>query len=294
MVSSIGMRVAGAYLRATARPRMTTAERARDRMNGAKGSPAPTARIRRRHLVTEGEHDGFGVHTVTPRGRAPHCTVVYLHGGAYIAEITSHHWDFISRLADRGARVIAPIYGLAPRYTYRDAYPFVTRVYREAAELSGPLTLMGDSSGGGLALGLAQTLRDLGEGIRQPDRLMLISPWLDLTITNPDVADVDDPWLVREGLLEAGRAWAAGEDPTDPRLSPLNGELAGLPAIGIHAGTRDLAYPDCVLLRERAVAAGVAAELTVARGGLHVTPLLPVREGRTAAAKIAGEVCTLG
>ncbi|WP_051026966.1 alpha/beta hydrolase fold domain-containing protein [Nocardia higoensis] len=273
---------------------MTTAERARDRMNGPKASPAPTARLRRRHLVTRSERGEFGVYTVTPRGRDPHCTVVYLHGGAYIGEITAHHWRFISRLADRGARVLVPIYGLAPQFSYRDAYPFVTRVYRDAADLPGPLTLMGDSSGGGLALGLAQTLRDLGAGVRQPDRLMLISPWLDLTIANPEVAGVDDPWLVREGLLEAGRAWAAGDDPTDPRLSPLNGELAGLPAIDIHAGTRDLAYPDCELLRERAVAAGVPARLTVVDGGLHVTPLLPVREGRTAAAEIAGEVCTLG
>lgn len=293
-MSSIGTRVVGAYLRAAARPRMTTAERARDRMNGAKASPAPPARLRRRHLVTESECEGFGVYTVVPRGREPHCTVIYLHGGAYIGEITAHHWTFLSLLADRGARVVAPIYGLAPQYSYRDAYPFVTQVYRRFAGSPGPLTLMGDSAGGGLALGLAQTLRDLGAGVRQPDRLMLISPWLDLTIANPEVAEVDDPWLVREGLLEVGRAWAAGDDPADPRLSPLNGELAGLPAVDMHAGTRDLSYPDCKLLRDRAVAAGVPASLTVVEGGLHVTPLLPVREGRTAAAEIAGQVCTGG
>lgn len=288
------MRVVGAYLRTTARPRMATAERARIRMNRPKASPRPPARTRRRHIVTEGEHDGFRVYTVTPRNREPHCTVVYLHGGAYIGEITRQHWALLSRLADGGARVVVPIYGLAPRYSYREAYPFVTAVYLRAAEEPGPLTLMGDSSGGGLALGLAQTLRDLGATVRQPDRLVLISPWLDLTIGNPEVADVDDPWLVRAGLLEAGRAWAAGDDPTDPRTSPLNGELTGLPHIDIHAGTRDLAYPDCKLLRERALAAGGSAVLTVERGGLHVTPLLPVQEGRTSAATIARAVCTLG
>jgi len=273
---------------------MATAERARIRMNRPKASPRPPARTSRRHIVTEGEHSGFRVYTVVPRHREPHCTVVYLHGGAYIAEIARQHWGFISRLADRGARVVVPIYGLAPQHSYREAYPFVTEVYRRAAEEPEPLTLMGDSSGGGLALGLAHTLRDLGDAGRRPDRLVLISPWLDLTIANPEVADVDDPWLVREGLLEAGRAWAGGDDPTDPRLSPLNADLTGLPHIDIYAGTRDLAYPDCKLLRDRADAAGVSAALTVDHGGLHVTPLLPVPEGRTSATTIARKVCALG
>lgn len=291
-VSSIGTRVAGAYLRATARRRMTTPERARARMIAEQASPAPPARLRRRHRITEGECGGFGVYTVDPRGRAPHCSVIYLHGGAYIGEITAHHWRFVARLAERGARVIVPIYGLAPRWTHRDAYPFLDGVLdRHTADMPGPWTLMGDSAGGGLALGWAQTLRDRGADVRQPDRLVLLSPWLDLTIANPEVAGIDDPWLVRDGLLEVGRAWAGGDDPTDPRLSPLFGELAGLPGIDLHAGTRDLSYPDCVLLRDRAAAAGVPVGLTVVDGGLHVTPLLPVREGRTAAAQIAGQVC---
>ena len=65
--------------------------------------------------------------------------------------------------------------------------------------------------------------------------LVLLSPWLDLTISNPDVpaVEVRDPWLASTGLRVAGLTWAGGDDPTQPRLSPLNGELAGLaPPLG--------------------------------------------------------------
>jgi acetyl esterase/lipase len=74
-------------------------------------------------------------------------------------------------------------------------------------------------------LGLAQTFEE--PGLPQPRRLVLISPWLDLTLSNPDLPAVEarDPWLSIAGTREAGTAWADGDDPTDPQLSPLNGPL---------------------------------------------------------------------
>ncbi|MBF6184639.1 MULTISPECIES: alpha/beta hydrolase fold domain-containing protein [Nocardia] len=291
-MSGLGMRAVGLYLRLTSRRRMATAERARARMAAPKSSAAPPARLRARHTVTERRFGQFTTYTVTPRHRAPHCAVLFLHGGSYIAEIARQHWGLIARLVDHGARVDVPIYGLAPRFSHHDAYPFVTEAYRAmAAEAPGPVTVLGDSAGGGLALGFTQTLAGLDEPVRRPDRLVLIAPWLDLTLSNPDMAAVDDPWLTRAGLLEAGRAWAAGTDPTDPRLSPLNGPMDALPPTDLYIGTRDLGYPDACAFRDRATAAGVRVEFTVCGGALHDYPLLPTREGRAAAARIARAVC---
>jgi len=227
-------------------------------------------------------------HTVTPRGRRAERAVVYLHGGAYIRHLTPRHWQLISRLADAGARVEVAHYGLAPKYTYRDAYPFVTAVYRDLlGDLdAGRVTIMGDSAGAGLALGVAESLA--GWGLPQPDRLVLISPWLDLTLTHPTIPEVAarDPFLTTSGLLTAARDWAGGDDPAQPRLSPVNGPLAALAPTDVYIGTRDLFYPDVRRLEERAEAEGAAVNVVVCDGAVHAYPLVPAPEGRAAARAI--------
>ena len=152
------------------------------------------------------------------------------------------------------------------------------------------VTILGDSAGGGLALGFAHTLAV--SALPQPRRVVLISPWLDLTLSHPDLPAVEarDPWLCSVGLAEAARAWAGGDDQEDPRLSPGNGSLAGLAPIDLYVGTHEICLPDALLLQERARAEGVKIDLTVCAGGLHVYPLLPVPEGRAAAAVIVERV----
>ena len=289
---SLQMTVVSAFLRMAYKPRMATAERARKRIAGPKGPSGPPDRLRERHDVSTRSVGGFPCTTVTPRGRRAERAAVYLHGGAYISEISPQHWTLISRLADAGVRVEVPGYGLAPQHTHREAYPFVTAVYREllADVDASTVTLMGDSAGGGLALGLAQTLEEAG--LPQPRRIVLISPWLDLTLSHPDLpaVEVRDPWLSSAGLHEAARAWAGGDDPTAPRLSPGNGPLAGLAPIDLYVGTREICLPDALTLRERAAAQGAELDLTVCEGAVHVYPLVPAPEGRAAARRIVATV----
>ena len=92
---------------------------------------------------------------------------------------------------------------------------------------------MGDSAGGGLALGLAEALRDEGDTL--PEELILISPWVDLTMSNPDMKDYvkHDPMLGIDGLRRMGEVWANGLELTDPKVSPIFGDLSGLPPVTI-------------------------------------------------------------
>src|SRR5699024_12202428 len=60
-----------------------------------------------------------------------------------------------------------------------------------------------------------------------------------------------DPWLNILGTVEAGKVWAGGDDPTQPRLSPINGELGGLAPMDVYVGTHELCLPDVLLLQER-------------------------------------------
>ncbi len=288
------MRVVAAFVRLAYKPRMATAERGRARVAAPKRPSAPPATLRKRHAVSTRRVGGFDCHTVAPREGRVDRAAVYLHGGAYIGEISPQHWALVSRMADAGVRVEVPSYGLAPTFTYRDAYPFVTAVYRDLVADFGAdaVTVAGDSAGGGLALGLVRGLDDAG--LPQPRRLILIAPWLDLTMSNPDIPPVEarDPWLSRAGLREAASAWAGGDDPTDHRLSPLNGPLAGLAPIDVYVGTRDICLPDSLLLRDRATAEGAALRLTVCEGAVHVYPLVPAPEGRAAAREIVREVAS--
>ncbi|WP_324277371.1 alpha/beta hydrolase [Blastococcus brunescens] len=291
-MTSLQMRVIVAVLRLTRKRGMATAERGRRRVAAPKGPSGPPRSLRTRHDVSTRRVGGFDCHTVAPRGGEAGRAAIYLHGGAYISEISPQHWTLISRMADAGVRVEVPSYGLAPQYTYRDAYPFLTDVYRElvADVPASQVSVVGDSAGGGLALGLVQLLG--AAGLPQPGRVVLVAPWLDLTLGNPGLPAVEarDPWLSSAGLHEAAKAWADGDDPTDPRLSPINGSLAGLPPTDLYVGTRDICLPDAHLLRDRAEAAGAALRLVVCEGAVHVYPLVPAPEGRAAAREIVATV----
>jgi monoterpene epsilon-lactone hydrolase len=293
-MASLQMRVVAAFLRLAYKPRMATAERGRKRVAAAKGSSEPPSRLRRRHDVSTRQVAGFDCHTVAPKGEPAERAAVYLHGGAYISEIAPQHWALISKMVDAGVRVEVPIYGLAPQHTYRDAYPFVTAVYRQLLEDvdASAIVVAGDSAGGGLALGFAQTLPRAG--LPQPRRLILLSPWLDLTLSNPDLpaAEEDDPWLSSAGLAEAADAWAGGDDPTDPRLSPLNGSFADLAPMDVYVGTREICLPDVLLLQDRCRAEGVKPRVTVCDGAVHVYPLVPAPEGRAATRTIVRSTTT--
>ena len=243
-----------------------------------------------RHLhadfeISQTQSNRNTVFELKPRGTDPALTILYLHGGGYLFEISRYHWDFIADLAGRTkARFIIPIYPLAPESNCRDVYECVMPIYREVAVASGdrPFVLMGDSAGGGLVT--AMTLAGRREGLPAADQLVLLSPWLDLGLTNRSIADVErhDPWLGVEGAREAARLYADGQDLMDPWLSPIHGDLADLPPTRILVGTRDILSPDCVSFTEIADACGCDIELIIGPDMIHVWMLLNSPEAREA------------
>ncbi len=199
--------------------------------------------LERRHRVVrehvDGPGGGFDSWVVSPHGARPTTTVYYLHGGGFVAPIDARHVRYAVRLARPArARVVLPDYPLAPEHSWRDSHQALADdVVRYAAR--GPVVLAGDSAGGNLALSLAATLRDRGGSV--PHRLLLLSPWVDLSESTPATADLDgyDPWLHLAKLRTYAAWWAGYDDPADPglaaelrrpELSPALGDLAGLAA----------------------------------------------------------------
>jgi acetyl esterase/lipase len=96
----------------------------------------------------------------------------------------------------------------------------------------------------GLALGFTQQLRN--ENKKQPDQIILFSPWLDVTMSNPNIPIIDkyDQLLSIKGLRSAGEKYAGSIALDDYRVSPIYGNFAGLCPISIFTGTNDLLNPD--------------------------------------------------
>jgi monoterpene epsilon-lactone hydrolase len=250
----------------------------------------PPGRIRRGHAEQIGNVHGFPVFTLWPTSNrsgqeAPRRSVIYLHGGAYVRGVVGWHWRFAVPLADAlGARAVVPAYPLAPEFTVEDSFEEMVQLFDEvAAESPDGVVLAGDSAGGGYALALAQALRDRGGA--QPDHLVLIAPWVDLTSSAPGTLEAAerDPWLSFEHLSVYATFWAGSEEKLDdPRVSPGLGDLTGLPPALMLCGTRDLLQPACDVLFERAEAADWPMEYVLAPGLIHVYPLLPIPEARVA------------
>ncbi|MFV8753949.1 alpha/beta hydrolase fold domain-containing protein [Nannocystaceae bacterium ST9] len=203
--------------------------------------------------------------------------LVHLHGGGYSLGSPQTHRPLAARLSRRLARpVLLPRYRQPPEHPCPAALADVLAFWRDLGE-SSTRVLSGDSAGGGLALALAMALRDAGE--RLPAAMVLLSPWTDLSLSGVsiDAQGEADVFFRRPGLeLMAGR-YAGGIDRRDARVSPLWGDLGGLPAMLIQAGADEALLDDSTRLAERVRGAGGVVELQIWPGQGHVfqaTPML--------------------
>jgi acetyl esterase/lipase len=231
---------------------------------------------RRYAVVREELPAGFPSYTLTRRGRTPTRTVLYVHGGGFVAPIDPFQVRYAARLAGLGARVVVPDYPLTPEHTWRDAHGPLVELLQRLLASGDDVVVVGDSAGGGLALALALTVRDLGGP--QPSRLLLIAPWVDLTTSTPETFEVTetDPWLFI-GKMQAYAGWWAGtaEDLGRHEVSPALGDLSGLPPALMFFGTRDSLAPGGRLLTRRAREAGWELTSIEEPDLIHVYPILP-------------------
>lgn len=219
---------------------------------------------------------GRKVFTISPKeNKESNKVILYFHGGAYVAEATNNHWEFLKKLVkDTNAKVIMPDYPLTPKYTYKDVLNMVQPLYKDTlSKLEGQqkLIVMGDSAGGGIALGLVENLAN--NNIELPSQTILISPWLDISMSNPKMDEVqkNDKELSKEKLLLAGIGYSRDLKEEDRYfVSPINGSLSKLKNISIFTGTYDILNPDCHLLKEKAEEVGVTIDIKEYETAPHI------------------------
>lgn len=199
--------------------------------------------------------------------------IVYFHGGSYVAEATQNHWDFLENIVkDIGYTVIMPDYPLTPKYHYQDVFHMVEPLYKEIVETVGSenVILMGDSAGGGLALGLYEKMAE--EAVSLPVKTILISPWLDVRLENEKIQEIEkrDTILNKEALRVAGIAYAGNDGINSYLVNPIDGDMSTLHNIKIFIGTEDILNPDCHLLKEKADAVNGDVEIKEYENAKHI------------------------
>jgi epsilon-lactone hydrolase len=206
---------------------------------------------------------------------AGHRAVLYLHGGAYCVGSPATHRAITSHLARQAdATVFAVDYRLAPEHPFPAAPHDALSAYDwllDNGYRGADIFIAGDSAGGGLALATAVQIRD--HKMPAPAGLMLLSPWVDLTLTDRDAATQPDEVMLTWSTLDHSARHYAGDQRSHPLASPLFADLTGLPPALIIVGTDEILLGDAERLFERMTEAGNHCHLSVYQDMWHVFPV---------------------
>ncbi|MBQ7117776.1 MAG: alpha/beta hydrolase [Clostridia bacterium] len=213
--------------------------------------------------------------------------LIYIPGGGYLNNPLKYHWKLINNVSQNAeCPVIMPVYPKLPHYTCEESYEVMMEFYLDVASREGVkhIIFAGDSSGGGMSLVLAQKIRDLDIDILEPEQLFLYVPWMDVTMENEAVEEIEpiDPMLGMHGLIDIGLRWAGELDRKDPMVSPIYGTFEDLGYISLFTGTRDMLCPDIVKFSEMLTEQGIEHTFMLKEGLDHPYPLFPTPEAKEA------------
>lgn len=199
--------------------------------------------------------------------------ILYLHGGSYVAETSYKHWKFLGDLVNEtGATLILPDYPLTPKHTYKDVFEMIEPLYMDIIKKVGKenLILIGDSAGGGMALGLIEKINFEKKEI--PSKTILLSPWLDVRLKNKQIDDIEklDPSLIRQALIIAGKSYAGKDGMENYLVNPIDGPVDGLKNIYIFTGTYDILNPDVHVFLEKIKNSNADIKLVEVEKAIHI------------------------
>jgi acetyl esterase/lipase len=276
-----------ASLQLTAEHRL---KRARKFMAAERGRVKPSIAVRKDSIA------GVAVEWVVPKSRledpqTPLC--LYFHGGGFVMGGPNSHRDMAACLAEKaGIRMLMVDYRLAPEHPFPAALDDCLAVYQALLAQGIPthgLLLGGDSAGGNLALATLQTVRD--RKLPLPLAFFLFSPWLDLANRAPSFASnaASDVMLSAQILNDAALLYTHGTAVSDPRLSPILGDMAGLPPCYMVVSQTEVLRDDALGLHRKLVDQGGHSTCVEWPDTPHAFPVLArlLPEARKALAQTA-------
>ena len=219
---------------------------------------------------------GLSAEWIRPSTKRHEGVLFYAHGGGYVSGSCSDHRRFVAKFVDgSGVSALSYEYRLAPEHPYPAAIEDSLAAYgwllsKGVSPLQ--IVIVGESAGGGLCLAMLLALRD--KGIPQPAAAVALSPWTDLKITGDSYRTKVKVCISPRGMNTVCSKYYVGDnDPCLPWISPLYGDLHGLPPICIYVGDDETMRDDSLRFAEKAQEAGVEITLNVAQGMVHCYPL---------------------
>ena len=234
--------------------------------------------------VNEGQVRG---EWVVAAGADPARRMLYIHGGAWIMGSPLSHRAITTHYAKLlGGAVFSLDYRLMPENTRqagiddcRNAWEWLLENGPQGPLAADRLFVSGDSAGGNLTLSLLTWIRD--QGLRAPDAAVALSPATDGTFTSPSLKDnVDSDHMLGPQFGKLNRipnsilnwsAWATNRiPPSSPAVSPVFGDLSGLPPTLVHASAAEMLLDDAVRYANKAREAGSPVEIQTWQHMVHV------------------------
>lgn len=215
------------------------------------------------------EVDGVQGYRVTPFGCDQGPALLHLHGGYFNFGTARGAVALAARMARAlGGWAFVPEYRLAPENDARAMLEDVIAAFRWTSRNSNALFVSAEDAGATLALNM---VRAVASGDVAPRALFLLSPLVDLTLAGQSITTnaATDPWVSRLRLIYSVGAFIQGCDPADPEISPLFGDLQGMPPLRIFAAADEALIDDARKLCRRARECGVDAVLHEVADSVH-------------------------
>ena len=237
--------------------------------------------------ITKLTNAKFNTHKLTPKNPKTDKYAVYFHGGGYYAGSVISHKNLLSQIT-ASMNIITYIfeYRLSPEALFpsahNDAKEIVSFLYD--LEEGKDSIWIGESAGGGLATGLCVD----DTFLHRPKKLILMSPWLDLSDKNKDrnFLKNKDILLTLNGMHMMGEFYAGEHDPSNPILSPVFADIKSFPDVLIQVCSNELLYNDAVEFSKKLELINSNYELQVWDNLWHAWQFFPIKEAEEAREKI--------
>lgn len=227
------------------------------------------------------EIDGLKIERVSSKSSTRTRALLYFHGGGYVLGASPGHRDLAAALAEMADLAVYLVdYRLAPEHPFPAAVDDALQAYQWLLEQgfeSSQIILGGDSAGGGLAVSTLLNLKNLG--LAAPAAAMLLSPWLDLSLSGASIETNEhaDVVLSRSVLVAWADHYLQGRDALAPLASPIYGDFVGLPPVLVHVGSTEILRSDSEDLVDRIIEHDGSAVLKVWDDLPHVFQVLSGR-----------------
>jgi monoterpene epsilon-lactone hydrolase len=219
--------------------------------------------------------DGVPCEWVIPKNGRPDQVLLYIHGGGFVLGMTPLHLQLGSYLAQNmGMRILLVDYRLAPDYPFSAALDDCVTAYRWLLKqdiLAKNIVVAGDSAGGNLTITLLMKLRDSGSPL--PAAAACLSPVTDLTTKDYLSKGIKDPLLPHKAMKFYTQSYVGHNDAHEPLISPVFGNLRGLPPLLVHVGEDEILRDDAVRIASLARSVDVDVRLEIYSRMWHVWQL---------------------